>query len=510
MVYTEDEAKPWTLKVGDKSFTPRKRSTLTFLDTAYRRLIYSPKRILYPMKRVGFVPGGKSDVSNRGKGEFVRITWDEALDTMASEMKRIKSTYGNAAILNVSGGHGQKKAVHSRNMARLLNAFGGGTLMVRNPDSWEGWYWGAEHVWGFDWGTGKMDEFDLLEDVMLNAKLLVCWSTDSLTTNAAASFDSFQVIHWLKEIGIKQVYIMPDLAHQASKYADKWIAVRPGTDPSLAAAIANVWITEGTYMKDYVNTHGYGFDKWNAYVMGTEDGVPKTPEWAEKISGVKARDIRALAREWASKPTSICLHYGTACRTPYSHEWARMTVLLLTMQGLGKPGVTFFSPRIINAPKLPTTVIGTPTALASVADNPLTSNPVAQSVYQTVLPGAILNPPVSWYGGGIGGPRSDQYVRKTYPLPGNPEVKMLWMDTVSRITNWNCGNEWIAMYKSPKFEFIVAQHPMMEDDALFADLVLPTTASPFEQDDIYSMGMGSSRDGPQWGNVVGRLYEEVH
>ncbi len=68
------------------------------------------------MKRVGFAPGGQSSVDNRGKGEFVRIGWDEALDILASEMNRVKTTYGNGAILCINGGHGQHKTVHERTM----------------------------------------------------------------------------------------------------------------------------------------------------------------------------------------------------------------------------------------------------------------------------------------------------------------------------------------------------------------------------------------------------------
>ena len=499
MVYSEDEAKPWSLKIGDKTFSPRKRSFLLWFDIAHRRYTYSPKRILYPMKRVGFVPGGKSDVSNRGKGEFVRITWDEALDTMAGEMKRIKATYGNAAIslTDDQTAHGQKKIVHTRNALRLLNFFGGYTRPIRNPDSWEGWYWGAEHVWGFGWNNGVQDQFDLLEDTMQNTKLLICWANDRLTTLGLSGYDQAQIIHWLDEVGIKQIYITPDLGHTAGKYADKWIPIRPNTDAALATAIANVWINEGTYMKDYVNTHGYGFDKWSAYVMGAEDGVPKTPQWAEQITGVKARVIRALAREWASKPTSVTPgQFGAACRTPYATEWPRMIILLLTMQGLGKPGVNEYA--VGGGGPDPAYVVGLPSNWVTVADsNP--PNPVKQTIYKTLLPGGILNPPVSWVGGTTvrGSPIEEQWLQQTYPLQGSSEVKMIWDQHPSEITNWNCGNKWIELYKSPKIEFFVSSHCIMENDVLFADLVLPVTATPFEQDDILTL------TGTSYGNAVG-------
>ncbi len=370
--------------------------------------------------------------------------------------------------------------------------------MVRNPDSWEGWYWGGEHIWGFDWASGVMDQLDVLEDTMQNTKLLIHWSEDSLTENFMHGCDNVQWTHWLKELGVERIFVTPDLNQAAGKYADKWIPVRPGTDPALAAAIANVWITEGTYQKDYVNTHGYGFDKWNAYVMGAEDGVPKTPEWAESITGVKAREIRALARKWASTTTSLCILFGGACRGPYSTEWPRMMVLLLTMQGLGKPGVSYYQ-TVWSGPRDPTFVpiIG---SFAAYADtNP--PNPVMQSLYQTVLPGGILNPPVTWYGSGFGSSHNEQFVQKTYPLKGYSEAKMIWMDNVARITNWNCGNKWIEAYKSPKIQFTVAVHPWLENDMLFADLILPESTW-LEQDDIATIGSWSLGKGSKFGNVA--------
>ena len=96
MIFEEDEAKPWKITVGKKVFTPQKRTNLAPFDLAQRRRVYNPKRVLYPLKRIGFQPGGKSRTDNRGNGEFVRISWDQALDILISELKRIKA---NMAIV---------------------------------------------------------------------------------------------------------------------------------------------------------------------------------------------------------------------------------------------------------------------------------------------------------------------------------------------------------------------------------------------------------------------------
>ena len=90
----------------------------------------------------------------------------------------------------------------------------------------------------------------------------------------------------------------------------------------MAMAIAYVWIKEDTYDKDYVATHTIGFEEFKKYVLGKDDGVPKTPEWAEEITGVPAAIITALAREWASKRTMLAAGArggeGGACRQAYA------------------------------------------------------------------------------------------------------------------------------------------------------------------------------------------------
>ncbi len=242
-----------------------------------------------------------------------------------------------------------------------------------------------------------------------------------------------------------------------------------------------------------------GFDKIKAYVTGEEDGVPKTPEWASGRCGVPEWTIKALARDWAKKAVSIGHYFGGGMiRGPYSHEPARLEVILLGMQGLGKPGVHQAQiayqgmPRNIIAGKghlgMFEKLQGSPVGERLM--KPHRGTPTAwgkQLIPKTLIEKAINNPPVHFWGTGSHEvPTEDQFVKYTYPIPkekGGTEIHMLWTDTPCRITCWNCGNDVAETMKSPKVEFILAQHPWLENDCLYADILLPVCTT-LETDDI--------------------------
>ncbi len=113
-----------------------------------------------------------------------------------------------------------------------------------------------------------------------------------------------RLLYWFTELGIRQICVGPEVNWGTAVHADKWIPIRPNTDAALFFAIAYQWLQEGTYDKEYIETHAVGFDKFAAYVLGEEDGVPKTPKWAEEKTGVPSRIIKALARSGQVAPPS--------------------------------------------------------------------------------------------------------------------------------------------------------------------------------------------------------------
>ncbi len=232
------------------------------------------------MKRVDFDPKGERNIQNRGVSKFVRITWDEALDIITSEMLRIKEKYGPTAILYECDQHGENKTVHGPHGCgrKLLRLFGGYTLQIRDPDSWEGWTWGAKHVWGMQPVGQQVPQSNLLYDISKNAELLLFWGCDQETTTWGWGGQlPSRISYWWSELGIKQIYISPDVNYANAVHADKWIPILPNTDAALYLAIAYQWFKDGTYDKEYLATHAYGVDKFEDYVMGTRGRRPQEP-----------------------------------------------------------------------------------------------------------------------------------------------------------------------------------------------------------------------------------------
>jgi anaerobic selenocysteine-containing dehydrogenase len=502
--YSPGEVRPWVMHARGGTFYAGDKTLPPSLSLAYKKRIYSPARIRFPLKRVDFDPRGAPgsvgpggrNVGNRGASKYERISWDEALDIITAEMLRIKETYGPTAILYQNDQHGENKTVHGPHGCgrQLLRLFGGFTHQVRNADSWEGWWWGAKHAWGCEPLGQQVPQRNLLWDIANNAELLLFWGCDQETTpwGWGGQLPS-RLSYWWTELGIRQIYVSPDLNYAAAVHADKWIPILPNTDAALYLAIAHRWFEQGTYHKQYLATHAYGVERFHAYVMGQEDGRPKTPEWATPITGIPSRTIKALADEWASKRTTIVIgNGGPGIRGPYSTEPARLQVLLLAMQGLGRPGVNQakmiewgleLNPNFMSAPRSEVT----PNLGAAYRGAGPPEFGRDSLIPKTLVPTLILEGKGEWHGNkyGMRSGREEQFVKYEYPAEGCSRIHMIWTDSPSWITCWNGGNHYVQAMRDESVEFIFAQHPWIENDCLFADVILPVNTK-LEEDDIGS------------------------
>ncbi len=490
-----DFPKPWVIEGNDgKKYSPPKAFRLSPPVHGEKNRVYSKDRILYPLKRVDWDPNGERHPEMRGKSGYERISWDEAIDIIASEIQRVQSTYGEASLSGMTSSHhnwgvvGYKMGPFHRFMHMLHF-----TPVYDNPDSWEGWHWGATHTYGFQWRLGMPEQFDLLEDALQNTDMIVFWSNDPDSTRGTYSGQESHIWRvWLKEKGVKCVFIDPLFNYTAAVMDGTWFGPRPGSDTAIAMAIAYVWITEDTYDHEYVETRSVGFDEFREYILGeSEEMLPKTPEWAEAQSGIPARKIRALAREWASKRTCLSSGcrggQGSACRAAYATEWARMMVLLQAMQGLGKPGVSIWG-----------TTMGAPASYkwfpgyaepagqmgrSDVAkDKICLHNPTQQRLFRLTLPDAILNGTDCFRGEGFCGASLDQqFTINHYPI--ECKVHMWYRYGGSFMGTLSDTNKWVKMYQSPELECVVNQDCWFSSETNMADIILPACTN-FERNDI--------------------------
>ena len=492
----------WVIEARGRRFSPPPIARISPYTLAERSRTYGSNRLLHPLKRVDFDTHGDRNPENRGKSGYVQISWDEAMDILANEIVRINAANGPGAILTTTSSHhnwgniGYRFSAHARFMSIL-----GAISAEHNPDSWEGWHWGSMHTWGYAWRLGLCEQYDLLADALKNTQMMVFWSSDpEATAGIYSGQESTLRRFWLKELGIKMVFIDPYFNATAANFSDKWLAPRPGTDAALAAAIAYVWVKENLYDKEYVKNRTYGFEKWEEYVLGDSDGTPKTPQWAQKETGIPAREIRALAREWGRNNTMLAAGgvggWGGACRAAYGTEWSRMMVLLSAMQGMGKPGRNIWS-TTQGSPYdagfyFPGYTEGGIAGGGSLISRGMVAKPVKNTINDAqcahlpriLVPECILDGNQEWRGKGFCGERTeDQFKKYKYPEDGFSEVKMFWRYGGSYIGTMNNTNRWVKMYRSPKLEFVVNQSVYLEGEAQFADLILPA-CSNFERWDI--------------------------
>ena len=541
--YTEEElAKSmWQIEVDGKVLKPTMKTCPNYFALAYKNRVYSKNRVLKPLKRVDWEPGGdpaKINAANRGKSKFVEISWDEALDIMESELRRIIDTYGPYAVFCVGeDGHRESKDLHAGGgmHANLMDKLGGYTRETRTPDSVEGWYWGAKHVWGCGCNKGLglaapvetgYNPWNVIKDVAENSQMLLFDAGDwELTTNYASLFLS-QLMDYFEVLGKEMVSVDPFCNYTNVCHNMKWIPVLPNTDAAFHFGVFHTLITEGLYDKDYIETHAIHFDKLVDYVMGKEDGEVKDPKWASERCGVPTWTIKAFARNVMEKATAH-VHYSSGhIKTPYSHEPARTSAYLMAMQGLGKPGVQqlHLGSLVVAKEK-----IGRSTSAPfTMAIQCRMFYPSAQTIPRTLVAEALQKGKLEWWGSpsivyvetseqfqkfvyptteesfvtALGTPNAAmansrgitleeleaEYEKKKQNIPRFSKVHMLWSEKPCNMNCWDGGFNYQDAIRTDEVEFFVTNHQWLENDSLFADLVLPVTTCLEDNDD-----MGSSQ-----------------
>lgn len=273
---------------------PVTRGFLCAKVAKYLDRVYSPDRVLYPMRRIG-AKGPAGCAAGEGEGarttqSWQRISWDEALDEIASRLRAIAAEFGSEAILPYSYG-GTLGALNGASMDRRFFHRLGASQLERTICSAAGEA-GLKSVLGVKLGT-EPEQFR-------HSKYIIAWASNIHGNNVHL----WPFIAEARRNGAKLVVIDPYRTRTA-ECADWYLPINPGTDAALALGMMHVIIGEKLHDADYVSKYTLGFEKLREKVK------EYPPERVAQWTGIAADDIRKLAREYATvRPAVIRLNYG--------------------------------------------------------------------------------------------------------------------------------------------------------------------------------------------------------
>ena len=253
---------------------PFTRGRLCVKVNNYEERVYSDKRVLYPLKRVG----------PKGSRQFQRISWDEAIETIATRWKSIIAEHGAQAILPYSY-LGTQGIINGLNVGDPLFNKLGATVSERT-------FCDSASCTAYMMTIGPTPGVD--PESFVHSKYILLWACNTLGTNS----HHWPFIEQARKAGAKLVVIDP-VRTRTARLADWHIPIRPGTDAALALAMIHVIIKENLVDRDYIDKHTVGYDEL------AERASTYTPEFAAQETGIPVDDIVKLAREYATTPPAV-------------------------------------------------------------------------------------------------------------------------------------------------------------------------------------------------------------
>jgi biotin/methionine sulfoxide reductase len=434
--------------------------------------VYHRSRVGQPMVREGWLRNGPVGTGEgRGAEPFVPVSWDEALDLVERELRRVISQHGNASVFGGSYGWSSAGRFHHAKtlLQRFLNTIGGFTAQIHTYSIAAG-YAVIPHVLGDT--QSVIQSTTTWDSVAEHAELVVAFGGVPLknlqvTSGGAGAHGAEGWLKTARKRGVRFVNISP-LREDMPDFVDaEWIPIRPNTDTALMLALAHEWIASGRADRAFLERCTVGFDRWARYVRGDDDGAPKDAAWAAAITAIPAERIRRLARDMAGAPTHITTAWSLQ-RAEHGEQPFWGTVALAAMLGgIGLPGLGFsFGYGSMGGMGEPREDVPSVTMTAG-KNNSGSAIPVSR------IADMLLHP---------GEPYDFDGARKTYP-----DVRLVYWCGGNPFHHHQDINRLIRAWRRP--ETIIIQDPWWTATARHADIVLPATTT-LERNDIGS----SSKD----------------
>lgn len=306
-------------------------------------------RVRRPAVRLGWLNG----TGKRGQDDYVEVSWEQANELIAAEMTRVRSTFGNEAIFGGSYGWSSAGRFHhaQSQLKRFLNSQGG---FVRSEGNYS--YNAAlvlmPHIVGpFRKHVAEATRWSVIAE---HSDLVVMFGgmatrNTQVSDGGVAKHRMMDNLMACRDAGVRFVNLSPLRRDVHDSLGAEWLPPKPGTDVAVMMGLAHTLIENDLHDQDFLKKYTVGFDKVSDYLLGKQDGVAKTADWAAEISGVPARRIRSLAIEMASSRTMVTCAAGLQ-RADYGEQPLWMTVTLGAMLGqVGLPGGGFMCCYGVNA-----------------------------------------------------------------------------------------------------------------------------------------------------------------
>lgn len=428
-------------------------------------------RVKRPAIRKSFLEGGpgyRTDL--RGKEPFVEVDWDHALDVTASAIDKVRKENGNNSIFGGSYGWASAGRFHhaQSQVHRFLNSIGG---YVRHADSYSlaaGRVLTPHIVASMDYFYANQTSWEVLAE---STELFIAFGgvpekNAQVTAGGVSSHRVPGALRKMAQAGVRFVNVSPVNDNLVTGKAVDWIAIRPNTDTALMLGMAWTLENDGLVDRAFMQRCTVGYEKFRRYLMGETDNLPKTPLWAEAITGVAADSISQLARDAASSRTMLNITWSLQ-RATHGEQPYWMLITLASMLGqIGTPGGGF------GLGYGATNLMGSTHASLDGPTLSQLTNPVTDFIPVARIADMLLNPgkPFAYNG--------QQY---TYP-----DIKLIYWAGGNPFHHHQDLNRLMRAWQKP--DTIVVNEQFWNATAKYADIVLPATTTVEREDIGYATG----------------------
>lgn len=453
------------------------------LQTTGPDQVHTKARIKYPMVRKSYLDNPLAPKAERGSDEFVRVSWEEAYKLIHEQHMRIRANNTPDAIFAGSYGWRSSGVLHKAQtlLQRYMGMAGGYSGHMGDYSTGA-----AQVIMPHVVGSIEVYEQQTTHPMVLeHSDVVVLWGLNPMNTLKIAwsstDCSGLEFFHQLKKSGKTVIAIDPMRSETIEFFGDnaEWIAPHPMTDVAMLMGIAHTLVVKGKHDRTFIENYTTGYDVFEDYLMGKEDGVVKDAQWASSVCGVPAKQLELLADIFSSNRTMLMAGWGIQ-RQQFGEQRHWMLVTLAAMLGqIGLPGGGFgFSYHYSNggnpsrdAGVLPAmsaslgAVAGSDERGWSATGKVINSFPVARIVEALENPG------------------------KAYKHNGHdrvfPDIKMIWWAGGGNFTHHQDTNRLIKAWQKP--ELVVISEIYWTAAAKHADIVLPITTS-FERNDLTMTG----------------------